>query len=194
MTDEQLLANVAAADKDGSTSDKNKYTTLLISKYIPLIKAKANSFKSRCVEADDLISEGFLGLLNAIRSYNPEKGSFSAFASVCIANKMKSAVSKGSDGLVMMSTDELSIEEISDGNPNTEDLIILKEQNNEMLKQVETLLSEREREVFYLYLSAYSYSQIAERLNISIKSVDNAITRAKTKLRGCVQNDTDRAD
>lgn len=187
MTDEQLLANVAAADKDGATSDKNKYTTLLISKYIPLIKARAHCFKNRSIETEDLISEGFLGLLSAIRSYNPEKGSFSAFASVCISNKMKSAVAKSSDGLVKMSADELSIEEISDGNPNTEDLIILKEQNNEMLKKVETLLSEREREVFYLYLSAYSYSQIAERLNISVKAVDNAITRAKAKLRGCVQ-------
>lgn len=187
MTDEQLLAKAAAADKNGAVSDKNKYTALLISKYIPLIKARAHCFQNRCLEAEDLISEGFLGLLNAIRSYNPEKGSFSAFASVCISNKMKSAVAKSSDGLVMMSAEELSVEEISDGNPNTEDLIILKEQNNEMLKQVETLLSEREREVFYLYLSAYSYSQIAERLNISVKSVDNAITRAKSKLRGCVQ-------
>ncbi len=188
MTDEQLLAKAFHAEKNGIMSEKNKYTALLISKYIPLIKAKANCFRNRCVEADDLISEGFLGLLSAIRSYNPEKGSFSALASVCISNKMKSAVTKGSDTFLKMSLDESAIEEISDGNPNTEDLIILKEQNNEMLKQVDELLSEREREVFYLYLSAYSYNQIAEKLNISPKSVDNAITRAKAKLRNCFKN------
>lgn len=187
MTDEQLFAN-AAADKYGVMSDRNKYTALLISKYIPLIKSKAYSFKSKNVETEDLISEGFLGLLSAIRSYNPEKGSFSAFASVCIMNKMRSAVAKSSDGLQKMSSEDFPIEEISDGNLNTEDLIILKEQNNEVIKQMETLLSPLEREAFYLYLSAYSYNQIAERLNISAKSADNAITRAKSKLRGCFKD------
>ncbi len=188
MTDEQLLANAASAEKQQLTAEKNKYTSMLISKYIPLIKARAQKFSSKYVERDDLISEGFLGLLNAIRSYNSQKGSFAAFASVCINNKMRTAVSKSSDIPFTMSLDESIIEDITDNNPYTEDLIILKEQNNEMMKRVETLLSPREREVFYLYLSAYSYSQIADKLNISVKSVDNAITRAKSKLRDCFKN------
>lgn len=188
MTDEQLLANAASAEKQQLMAEKNKYTSMLISKYIPLIKARAQKFSSKYVERDDLISEGFLGLLNAIRSYNSQKGSFAAFASVCINNKMRTAVSKSSDIPFTMSLDESIIEDITDNNPYTEDLIILKEQNNEMMKRVETLLSPREREVFYLYLSAYSYSQIADKLNISVKSVDNAITRAKSKLRDCFKN------
>ena len=184
MTDEQLLHEAADAEKNGAVSQHNKYTALLISRYMPLIKAKASAFKSSQVETDDLISEGFLGLLSAIRSYDSKKGTFSAFASTCIANKMKTAVAKGSaNPLPALSLDDSNIEEISDGNPGTEDLIILKEQNSEMMKQVEQLLSEREREVFYLYLSAYSYNQIAEKLDITAKAVDNAITRAKSKLR-----------
>lgn len=189
MTDEQLLLDAAKAEQDGVTSEHNKYTALLIYRYMPLIKAKARCFKNPCVENDDLISEGFLGLLSAIRSYNPEKGSFAAFASACISNKMKSAVAKGSaNSLLVTPLEESFLEEISDGNPGTEDLIILKEQNNELLKQVDKLLSEREREVFYLYISAYSYGQIAEKLGISAKSVDNAITRAKAKLRNCLKD------
>lgn len=184
MTDEQLLLKAADTDKTGVASQHNKYTALLISRYMPLIKAKASAFKNSQVETDDLISEGFLGLLSAIRSYDPEKGTFAAFASTCIANKMKTAVAKGSaNPLPALSLDDSNIEDISDGNPGTEDLIILKEQNSEMMKQVEQLLSEREREVFYLYLSAYSYNQIAEKLGITAKAVDNAITRAKSKLR-----------
>lgn len=184
MTDEQLLLEAADAERHGAAYQHNKYTAQLISKYMPLIKAKASAFKNSQVEADDLISEGFLGLLSAIRSYDQKKGTFSAFASACIANKMKTAVAKSSaNPLPAVSLDDSNIEEISDGNPGTEDLIILKEQNTEMMKQVEQLLSEREREVFYLYLSAYSYSQIAEKLGITAKAVDNAITRAKSKLR-----------
>lgn len=189
MTDEQLLLDVAKAEQEGVTSEHNQYTSLLIRRYMPMIKAKASCFKNSRVESDDLVSEGFLGLLSAIRSYNPEKGSFAAFASACISNKMRSAAAKGSaNSLLATPLDESYLEEISDGNPATEDLIILKEQNNEMLKQVDELLSEREREVFYLYISAYSYTQIAEKLGISAKSVDNAITRAKAKLRNCFKD------
>ena len=184
MTDEQLLHKAADAEKNGDASRHNKYTAQLIARYMPMIKAKASAFKNSQVETDDLISEGFLGLLGAVRSYNPEKGTFAAFASTCIINKMKTAVAKGSaNPLPALSLDDSTIEEISDGNPGTEDLIILKEQNSEMMKRVEQLLSEREREVFYLYLSAYSYNQIAEKLGITAKAVDNAITRAKSKLR-----------
>lgn len=189
MTDEQLLLDAAKAEQEGVTSEHNKYTALLINKYMPMIKAKASCFRNSCVENDDLISEGFLGLLSAIRSYDHQKGSFAAFASTCISNKMKSAVAKGSaNSLLVTPLDDSFLEELSDGNPATEDLVILKEQNNEMLKQVDELLSEREREVFYLYISAYSYSQIAEKLGISAKSVDNAITRAKAKLRNCFKD------
>lgn len=187
MTDEQLLINAANAEKKGVSAEKNKYTALLIAKYIPLIKAKARCFEGSRVENDDLVSEGFLGLLNAIRGYNPEKGSFAAFASACISNKMKSAVAKSPNFMMEMSIDESVLEEISDKNPAAEDIIILKEENNEMLKQVEEVLSPKEKEVFYLYLCAYSYNQIAEKLGISVKSVDNAITRAKAKLRNCFQ-------
>lgn len=189
MTDEQLLLDAAKAEEEGVTSEHNRYTALLIRRYMPMIKAKAHCFKYSRVESDDLVSEGFLGLLSAIRSYNPEKGSFAAFASACISNKMRSAAAKSSaNSLLSTPLDESFLEEISDGNPATEDLIILKEQNNEMLKQVDELLSEREREVFYLYISAYSYTQIAEKLGISPKAVDNAITRAKAKLRNCFKD------
>ncbi len=188
MTDEQLLLDAAKAEEEGVTSEHNQYTALLIRRYMPMIKAKAYCFKNSCVECDDLVSEGFLGLLSAIRSYNPEKGSFAAFASACISNKMRSAAKSSANSLLSMPLDESFLEEISDGNPATEDLIILKEQNNEMLKQVDELLSEREREVFYLYISAYSYTQIAEKLGISTKAVDNAITRAKAKLRNCFKD------
>lgn len=183
MTDEQLLAYAANAEKKGITADKNKYTALLITKYMALIKTRAKYFKNDYVEYEDLVSEGFLGLLNAIRSYDSAKASFATFASTCINNKMRSAITRGFDPHLKMSLEDSLIEDISDNSLNTEDLIILKEQNNEMLKQVDELLSPREKEVFYLYLSAYSYNQIAERLDISVKSVDNAITRAKAKLR-----------
>ena len=179
MTDEQLLLGAQNAEKQGNSAEHKKYTAMLIARYIPLIKARAAYFKSSSVERDDLISEGFLGLLGAIRSYDAEKGTFAAFASTCISNKMKTAVSKnGGNYPERVSMDEAKLEEIGDESPSAEELLIEK--------MTESLLSKREKDVFMLYLSAYSYAQIAEKLGISAKAVDNALSRAKAKLRSAM--------
>ena len=81
MNDEELVLSKDEASKSA-----------LIARYVPLVKSRAASMKTRYIDADDLVSEGFLGLLNAIRSYNETKGSFAAFAKVCVVNKMKNAV------------------------------------------------------------------------------------------------------
>ena len=174
MTDEEL---VLSKDEDSKSA--------LIARYVPLVKARAAAMKTRYIDADDLVSEGFLGLLNAIRSYNATKGAFAAFAKVCVVNKMKNAViSSGGVAKENAELDEqFSFDEIEDTKLGTEELVILKEQNDEIVKSFNTLLSEREKEVFNLYLDAYSYVQIAKKLGVSVKSVDNAIARAKQKLR-----------
>lgn len=190
MTDEQLLENAAKAEKNGLVREHGRLIGKLIAEYIPVIRAKAYNFKSGAMERDDLISEGFLGLLNAIRSYDPEKGAFSSFANACISNKMKTAItSTAAKAFSSLSLDDIKAEEITDGNLGTEELIIIKEQNNEMSKLIDELLSEREKEVFYLYLSKYSYAQISKKMGISVKSVDNAISRAKAKLRNHFKDD-----
>ena len=43
-------------------------------------------------------------------------------------------------------------------------------------------LSAFEREVLQLYLSGFSYRDIIDKLNVSYKSVDNALNRVKVKL------------
>lgn len=178
VDDEQLLKSISDASDSTERSEK---TSELISRYMRIIKIKAKKMRSNRVEADDLVSEGFLGLLNAIRSYSPEKGKFSAFANICIANKMKSAVMKSNNQLTL--ADDFDFDEIEDAKASTEDLVILKEQNKEIYDKLNTLLSKRERDVLSLYIGACSYNDIAEKLNISIKSVDNALSRARAKLK-----------
>ena len=43
-------------------------------------------------------------------------------------------------------------------------------------------MSEREYEVLKLFASGFSYSKISQKLNISEKSVDNALQRARRKI------------
>lgn len=85
MTDEQLVSRITQTGGE-------KYATVLIKRYIPVISAKSAKMSLRCPSADkdDLFSEGLLGLLKAIRLYNSEKGaSFVTFANLCTDSAMK---------------------------------------------------------------------------------------------------------
>ena len=46
--------------------------------------------------------------------------------------------------------------------------------------------TDMEKRIFSLYLLGYSYRQIGERMQISPKSADNALQRAKKKLRDSI--------
>ena len=59
-------------------------------------------------------------------------------------------------------------------NPEVEDFL--------RKRRIETL-SELEQKVLTLYLRDMSYTEIARRLDVSEKTVDNAIYRLKAKLR-----------
>ncbi|MDE7233780.1 MAG: sigma-70 family RNA polymerase sigma factor, partial [Ruminiclostridium sp.] len=132
-------------------------------------------------ESDDLIQEGFLGLIGAVRTYRPERGKFSVYANICIENRMKSAVFKAGRNSVAQTDYDFAL--LSDEHTLTEDSFILREQNAELLKTLEQLLSEREFEVLRLYLAGFRYKEIAAKLSIPLKAVDNSLTRSRRKLK-----------
>ena len=49
--------------------------------------------------------------------------------------------------------------------------------------KIKECLSKKEFEVLKFYLQGYSYKEIAEILKISEKSIDNSLTRIKSKLK-----------
>ena len=64
----------------------------LIETYLPLIKAVATALASKlpaCVDADDLVSVGVMGLIDAIDKYNPDKcDNFKSYARIRIKGAM----------------------------------------------------------------------------------------------------------
>ena len=87
LAEEQaLLALYQGGDGDAAA--------VLLSRYIPLIHRYAHQFQG-VLDSDDLIQEGCIGFLDAIRSFDPDSGvKFSSYASVCIKNRMLKAVEK----------------------------------------------------------------------------------------------------
>ena len=70
LSDEELVS---------SEHSDSGCTAELISRYMKVVFALAKKY-SGCADYEELVSDGMEGLLSAIKSYDREKGSFSAFA------------------------------------------------------------------------------------------------------------------
>ena len=171
-TDNELL-RIAPDDEEAYSE--------LISRYLPAIRRIAAIYKTTPADRDDLVSEGILGLMNAVKTYSPDKGaSFSTYVSVCANNRMLNALKKAQ----RIQGREGSFEEINAASGSSpEKIVIDREALREVFSEVESNLTELEREVFTLYLAGVSYDETAKLLEIDKKSVDNALARVRRKLR-----------
>lgn len=61
--------------------------------------------------------------------------------------------------------------------------LLARERYRALLALIEQSLSDLEKRVLALYLEDIPYAQIAKRLGVTEKTVDNAIYRLKSKLR-----------
>lgn len=157
----------------------------LISRYRRLIFIKAGIFANPVTDSDDLRQEAMLSLVKAIETFDPSREvRFSTYAETCIVNRMKTVCTvkktapKISDSLEDMDEYETPSEE-----ETPESILLYKELLSELKKSVGSVLSAAERQSFILYMQGMSYRGIAEKLGISEKAVDNAIQRARRKLR-----------
>ena len=65
----------------------------LMEKYKGLVKKKARAMFLIGGETEDLIQEGMIGLMKAVRDYKPSKeASFLSFAELCISRQMYTAI------------------------------------------------------------------------------------------------------
>lgn len=169
-----------------------------------LVRAISRSYFLAGGEQDDLYQEGMIGLLDAIKNFDLSRGGFDshefkAFASVCIkrqildaikhANTQKNQALNNYVSFTQKNSDdeefELQFNNLSAIGcaQDPESVILSKETNNELIKNLNKVLSAFEKEVLELYLQGDSQSQIAARLEKSVKQIDNTIQRIKTKAR-----------
>jgi len=146
-------------------------------------------------DEDDLVQEGKLGLLNAICSFNPDKASFfEPFAKICIKRRVIDSIRRASSLKHSFLNKAISIDYISEKDISTsypelmrdlldpESIYIDREETNSLRKEIDNLLSGVEKQVLALYLEGFSYVEIAENIEKSVKTVDNAISRIRKKF------------
>lgn len=170
----------------------------LINKYKNFVRAKARSYFLIGADREDIIQEGMIGLYKAIRDFRMDKlSSFRAFAELCITRQIITAIKtatrqkhiplnsyvslnkpiydEDSDRTLL---DVISGSKISD----PEELIISREEFDDIEEKMGEILSSLEWKVLMSYLEGKSYQEIAEDLKRHVKSIDNALQRVKRKL------------
>lgn len=193
MTDEQLLCDY----KNGN----QEIMDYLMVKYKSMVRKKARAMYLLGGENEDLIQEGMIGLIKAVRDFDvTQKTSFSSFAELCVSRQMYSAIEASNRKKHLPLNSYISLYEDSEQEgegrslPLIDTIESLKENDPEVLyfgkeyteafaEQLKELLSPLENHVLYLHLMGTDYRTIAELLGKSPKSVDNALQRIKTKAQ-----------
>ena len=183
LTDERLCELVACSDTQAED--------LLVSRHSRLVRVCARPLFLAGGDSEDLIQEGMFGLLKAIRTYDAARqAQFRTYAEICIRSQLLSAVRRAACDKHSPLNNYISFETplfdtvgySSDSKDDPEQMIIGKEEWKERMHALKDQLSGFETEILQLYLSGYSYAEIAQRTGKTAKSVDNAVQRIRRKV------------
>ncbi|MEW5783685.1 MAG: RNA polymerase sporulation sigma factor SigH [Bacillota bacterium] len=186
--------DIVCEAKDGNTIALE----FLINKYKNFVKAKARSYFLIGADREDIIQEGMIGLYKAIRDFKGDKlSSFRAFAELCITRQIITAIKTATrqkhiplNSYVSLNKpiydedSDRTLLDILSGTKITdpEELMINREEYNDIEFKMGEILSDLEWKVLTLYLEGKSYQEIAVDLRRHVKSIDNALQRVKRKL------------
>lgn len=197
-TDEELIQALRDGDRE--------VTDFLMNKYKNLVRSKAGRMYILGADREDLIQEGMIGLLKAIRDYDCGRdASFFTFAELCISRQIYSAVEAAdrkkhsplNNYVSIYSGEEESSNQsgneniksplvnslVDETNLSPEELLIDKEELRNLEQYMAKELSPLEKQVMELTLVGMGYVEIAKVLGRDEKSTDNALQRARNKMK-----------
>ncbi|PQP79183.1 RNA polymerase subunit sigma-70 [Candidatus Phytoplasma phoenicium] len=177
----------------------------LIKLHLPLVKKLVYQFKyyPRVLTKEDLYQEGICGLIKALNHYQDLGYDFIAYATPTIKSEIRELIRKSHSPSIPQKkhkTNNLSFQEefyepyqINKLNPHQ---LWLKQVNHEIfLKKMKAKLSKTEFKIIHLsfgvplgninedYQTSYSNEEIAQKLHLSLKQVENIKNIAIKKLK-----------
>ncbi|GLH60640.1 sigma-70 family RNA polymerase sigma factor [Paulownia witches'-broom phytoplasma] len=177
----------------------------LIDLHLPLVNKLVKQFKyyPRILQKEDLYQEGVLGLIKALDNYVDLGYDFIAYATTTIKSEIRKIIRKNHSPSIPQKNhkkDNLSFQEeffepyqINKLNPHQLWLKQVKHEN--FLKKMKAKLSENEFQIIHLsfsvplgninenYQTSYSNEEIAQKLHLSLKQVENIKNIAIKKLK-----------
>lgn len=167
---------------------------LILREYKNLIFLNVRNYFLIGAEQEDLLQEGTIGLLKAIKAYTKGKASFKTFATLCIRRQILTAVrssnTQKNTPLNEASGNNLENEDGQEEYPkelysnvkyDPEAIFLSKEKILEFRDFVKTNFSPFEKQVFDYMIKGFSYKEIAAELEKTPKVIDNSFQRIKRK-------------
>lgn len=162
----------------------------LYERYKPLLHECVSSFYVRYFGAreenlSELEQEGCIALYRAALSYKEgHHTTFGLYAKICMRNRFVSYLRRyekgAADGAVV--DDSLAVQ----GGIDPAEQMVRRESYTALLSRFTAMLSPLEMRVFSLCQGGSSRKEMAAKLGISEKSLDNALCRVRKKLRMCL--------
>ncbi len=191
LSDEELVS--LSQNGDDAALD------FLLKKYRTAVLKRARTYFLIGADHEDIVQEGMIGLFKAVRDYDVKKeAGFRGFAELCITRQMITAIKTATRQKHLPLNTYISLnrplydeeyeitlmdvlgEEAKVVNP--EEIMINREQFEDLEKRLQKILSSFERSVLSSYLQGKSYQEIGQHLGKDAKSIDNALQRIKKKI------------
>ena len=178
-------------------SNEDSYN-ILIKKYSTLVKKMAEDYyksnKNIKVEYEDLMQEGYYGLLQALDNYDERSSLFYTFASICIKREMERLIKSYSRNKQMVLNNAISLNKPLDSDEDTfiEDVIPSKDNIEEYVlseiksREIYDLKYEMPLEmscVYELRLNRFTNMEISNLLEIPKKKVEKYVYNIKKMVK-----------
>ena len=187
LPDETLCSMAACGDRVAEET--------LVTRYTRLVRTCARPFFLVGGDSEDLIQEGMVALIKAVREFAPDKtATFRTFAEICIRNRLYSVLRasardkhKALNQSISLDTPDFDSNSYTSGTSSLaqrdpEDFLIDREHTAALLAGVRKQLSEFEAKILGYYLDGLSCREIADTVGKPPKSVDNAVQRIRRKV------------
>ena len=187
LPDARLCSTAAARDRVAEET--------LVTRYTRLVRTCARPFFLAGGDSEDLIQEGMVALIKAVREFSPDKAAtFRTFAEICIRNRLYSVLRASArdkhralNQSISLDTPDFDSNSYTSGTSSLaqrdpEDFLIDREHTAALLAAVRKQLSEFEAKILGYYLDGLSCREIAETVGKPPKSVDNAVQRIRRKV------------
>ena len=166
---------------------ENSGMDALLKHYGPLMRYIIAPILPNAQDREDCLSEAAMRVWDMIGSYDPQRGSWTAWLTALTRN---AALNRARTAARVGSTEEIS-KNMPSPEPTPEEMVLRGEQQAAVRRALQQL-SPRDRALFYRkYYYLQSTAQIASELGITERAVEGKLYRLKKQLRKMLGGEDD---
>lgn len=165
----------------------------LLGMYEPMISAAVHRYLPEGADPDDARQEALAGFFRATLTYDPDQSAvaFGLYAKVCVSNALIShtrEIARRARRTASNIEYDDYVRYCADAAADPSERVVERESVDNLRRIIKENLSPYENRVWDMYVKGMSSRDIAEVLDRSARSIDNALYRIRKKLRALLES------